>query len=248
MKSVLSKLALGALGLVAVSVVVGTAWSRSYWGYWFSPPGNELPVRDFAALHVFAEVEAAGPAPSLDWRFSRLSQEQIAEGAQWYRRSPIDAFWYRLHAAVDEANLLPAERDLPLEEILRSVEKEVSVSELLVEGDPGYESTRQLGGYAAIGSTRSGEIRVALALSGGQASNDHHPVFDFEFSCREKVCTELHAVRYFEDVAGIEHLRWQWGALAALIVGVALTVVVSVLWFSTRGAIRLLRARRARSA
>ena len=229
------------LGLVVLSFIAGTSFSRIYWGYWFSPPEIGARVSDFVTLHSFARVDAASSAPNLGWTYSFLSPAEISEGAWAYRRSPVDGFWLRLHAAVEDANLQLSSQSVAAERTLGRVEKEIAASKLLVEGEPGYPSAKRLSGYAAIGAARSGETLIVLALKGSEESNDHYPVFDFTYACGEEGCRLLHESRYFEDIAGFEGFRWQWGFLAALCVAFAVVVPATGLWFLTIGVIRLLR-------
>jgi hypothetical protein len=236
-------------GLVALSLIGGTTFSRYYWGYWFSPPALGPTVRGFARLHAFVSVAAAAPTPNLGWKVSSLSPAQIGEGASWYRDSPVDAFWYRLHAAVENANLqLTPEDSAAPERVLARLEKQVAASELLVDGEPGYLFAKRLNGFAAIGPARSGDTLVVLALKGSEMSNDHYPVFDFAYVCgeREERCRLVQQTLYFEDVAG--GFRWYWASLAALFVGVAVVVPAFGFWRLLVGVKQLIRRLKSRAA
>jgi hypothetical protein len=238
-------------GLVALSLIVGTTFSRYYWGYWFSPPALGPTVRGFARLNAFVSVDAAAPAPNLGWKVSALSPAQISEGASAYRDSPVDAFWFRMHAAVENANLqlIPEASPAP-ERVLARLEKQVAASELLVDGEPDYPFAKRLNGFAAIGPARSGDTLVVLALKGSEMSNDHYPVFDFAYVCgvREDRCRLIQQNLYFEDVAGIEGFRWYWASLAVLFVGVAVVVPAFGFWCLLVGVKRFIRRLKSRAA
>ena len=208
-------------GLVILAVIAGTGFSRYYWGYWLSPPAVGPTVRDLASLNGFASLDPERSAPDLGWKISMLSLADIRQGAEWYRESPIDAFWFRLHAAVDDEDLQVTSPLVTPELLLARIEKEVGASTLLLDGEPGYPFAKRLNGFAAFGPSRSGETLVVLALKGSEVSNDHYPVFDFVYACgvTEERCRLVRQNLYFEDVAGIEGFRWYSASLAALLIG-----------------------------
>lgn len=200
---------------VAVSVLAGTGLSKYVWGYWFSPPEVAPELGELEQLGFFVQLQPRNSAPELRWGTSALAARELADGAAEHAKSPVNSFDMRLHGAVHERGLRS-----PLGMLdagaLESIERAVGSSPLLVHGEPGYSRALWLEGYAAGGRTRSGDVLVVLALHGPEVANDHHALYDFAFRCNGS-CALLRQQRYFEDVAGIEGVRWEvFSALAAL--------------------------------
>jgi hypothetical protein len=237
-------------GLLVVSFIAGVAFSRYYWGYWFTPPSIGPTVRRFAELQSFVKIDAERPSSVLAWRFSSLPAGEIDKGASWHHRSSIHFFWFRLHEALWEARVPAVPEKTPPENLLRAIEKHVALSEVLVDGHPGSPLAKRLNGYAAIGRAHSGELLVVLALNGGEMSNDHYPVFDFAYAC-DTAGDPCHLIKenvYFEDVAGFEGFRWYRASLLAFFLGIGLAGVVFVLWGAAIASRRLFKKPKPRAA
>lgn len=229
-------------GLVIVSLAAGVTFSRYYWGYWLSPPGLDHAVSDLAGLSSFAQVTASQPIPDLGWVISLPSAAEIKRSAASYRRSPPDNPWGRLQAAIEGAKLPSVPQGPAPEVLLRLLEREIGNSKLLVAGEPDYRYARYVGGFAAIGPARNGGTLVVLALSAGELSNDHYPIYNFVYACNENQCRLIDQERYFEDVAGIEGFRWYAASLAAFCAGLGLLAILSIVW-AVAGVYRRTRGR-----
>ena len=218
--------------LLVLSFIAGVAFSRYYWRYWFAPSSIGPAIHRLAELQSVVKIDAVRPAPALGWRFTSVPAAEIDEGASWYHRSPRDFFWFRLHEALWKAKIPAVPAKAIPERLLRTIEKHVALSDVLVDGEPGYPYARRLNGYAAVGRAHSGGLLVVLALNGSEVSNDHYPVFDFAYSCKDvgNPCRLIKKNFYFEDIAGIEGFRWYWASFLAFVLGIGLAGVVFALW------------------
>jgi hypothetical protein len=206
-------------GLLMLSVAVGVVFSRLYWHYWISPPSVLSWVDNFETIEAIVDVECE---PLQTAQSALVSESDLHRLALAYLESPKDypggQLWAAIHATskpVGRANVAPT--------MVQAICDDLFSSGFVVDGDPGYPLTRRLQGHLAAGRSRKGEQLHIVSLLGGEMSNDHHPVYDVEFmqtgSERRRV-TRHHA--YFEDIAGIEGMRWfpmaVWTFLAGMLV------------------------------
>jgi hypothetical protein len=206
-------------GLVMLSVAVGVVFSRLYWHYWISPPSVLSWVDNFETIEAIVDVECE---PLQTAHSALVLESDLHRLALAYLESPKDnpggQLWAAIHAtskSVGRANVAPA--------TVQAICDDLFGSGFVVGGEPGYPLTRRLQGNLAAGRSRTGEQLHIVSLLGGETSNDHHPVYHVEFvqTGSERGRLRRHHA-YFEDIAGIEGMRWfpmaLWTFIAATLV------------------------------
>ena len=89
----------------------------------------------------------------------------------------------------------------------------------------------------------AGQRLAILSAKSGELSNDHYGLYDVRFA--ESQPTRWHATAhhvYFEDIAGVEGLRWWVAAIDLFIAGTLVVVMLMVAWSLVRlgaGAVRI---------
>lgn len=191
--------------LLIVSSAIGLVFSRFYWGYWMSPPSVEPWLSDLVSVQSVVHFKSKG----MVWEMSAVSREELREAAARYKQSPTDCPWNRLPGVLSHLHIEPrAESTTHLPEVAE-VLRSVMGSGLLVHGKDGYSDATSLKGYVATGRDSTERCVVVVSAMGGQASDDHYPIYDFFFDGLSGPL--LYHNAYFEDVAGIEGFRW-WQA------------------------------------
>lgn len=225
------RLTSGILGVLIVSLVSGMLFSKLYWGYWISPPSVVPWVRDLQSAEGVVYVKCE-PAKAVSVK--AVTEADLGEGASAYRETPWDYPGYQLLAAL-QATRTPIPQDGPIASRVEQVCDRLFRSGVVLEGDPGYQYARFVRGFLVVGRTRSNEPTVIWSAIGGEVSNDHHPVYDLQFAGSGRL---MRSHVYFEDVAGIEGLRWWVVSLLVFVVGVvflvAAWVAISVMGFAAR--------------
>jgi hypothetical protein len=212
-------------GLLVLSLAVGMGFSRWYWHYWISPPSVLAWVENFEQVDAVVDVgcEPFQPAESVVVSESDVHRLGIA-----YLGSPKDypgdQLWAPVYVTgkqVGRGNVAPI--------TVQAICDELFGSGFVVAGEPGYRWARRRHGNLAAGPSRTGERVYVLSLLGGEASNDHHPVYDVEFvhTGSQRLRIARHH-EYFEDVAGAEGLRWFPVALLTFIAGGLVLVAICI--------------------
>jgi len=233
------------IGTLIAAAASGLAFSRAYWGYWTEPPSIKPWVEHLQAADgvVFLECQ-----PNTAAAVKELTAEERHRSAEWYRGSSRDYPGYQVLAAV-EATRLPISTGVLTPADANKACTGLFESGAVVAATPGYGGpyARYIRGFLVDGRTRSGERVWIMSAIGGAISNDHHPVYDVQFSDNGAV-RRVHV--YYEDIAGIEGVRWYVVAGVVFVAGTlflaALFIVVSSGRFAARRLGRLAANIRAR--
>ena len=212
--------------LVTLSFLGAISISKSYWGYWISPPKLLPQASLIAAVNAVAafktELDASGkPVVVADPSYSL---EALLDAG---RKSGDDSFEERILVALDDRKLLPNSFSTNMA-ILPELSRLVSSTGVLVKSTAGYDSSAQLNGTAVEATDKDGNRYLLLGLRGGQLSNDHYPYYELFF--QEDRATQfwslIHHQHYFYDAAGLEGFEWPVLLLLLSIVLVPLGMVV----------------------
>lgn len=235
MRRRLKSLGVAILCLAIVAAGAGVVFSRVYWGYWTRPPSIALWVHELRSVDALGFVACAPDQPA---RVERVSASEVHASGASYNESPRDYPGYQLLAALELAGTALPQATVSAADGQRLCDA-LFESGAVVKGDPGYEYASSVRGFVVTGPTASGARAWIWSAIGGEVSNDHHPVYDLEFS-DASVLTRSHV--YFEDVAGIEGARWHLVAIVVFLGGTLLLtagfVVVSIVMWMTRVARR----------
>jgi hypothetical protein len=166
-----------------------------------------------------------------------VTEADVRERASAYRESPRDYPGYQLLAAL-QALRTRIPQDGAIASRLEQVCDYLFRSGVVLEGDPGYQYARFVRGFLVMGRTRSNEPTLIWTAIGGEVSNDHHPVYDLQFTGSGRL-TRSHV--YFEDIAGIEGIRWWVVSLVVFVIGLALLMAAWAAMFVMGLAVRRFR-------
>ena len=150
-----------------------------------------------------------------------MPDSELHRFASAYFESPRDYPGYQLLAAL-EITRIPTAPGIPIAKDVETVCDRLFRSGVVLNGAPGYEYARFVRGFMVVGRTVSNQRRWIWSAIGGEVSNDHHPVYDLEFSDGGAL-TRSHV--YFEDIAGIEGTRWYVVSVVSFIAGTLLFTV-----------------------
>src|SRR5262249_17183787 len=203
-------------------MVSGLGFSNVYWGYWIEPPSIVPWVQQLQTANAIAFVECQpGAAPTV----KEVPAEERRRSAGWDRESAPDYPVYEVLAAV-EATRLPVATDIFGAADAKKACAGLFASGAVVDSTPGYTGpyARYIRGFLVDGRKPSGERVWIFSGIGGEVANDHHAVYDVQFSDTGAV-TKVHV--YYEDIAGIEGVRWY---VVAVIVFAAGTLFLAALF------------------
>lgn len=208
-------LTIGACVTVSVAFVLATAWSRYYWGYFFSRPSPAEAIQGIAALDGISVVQC--DLQSGIRRCEPASEGSVQQALTSCRTDPYYCLTGRVALGLSEAGLLSDNPPpVPLG-ALRQVEVALADDRVLVPSDPGYDGNNELHGAVAQGTLADGSPVLVAGLAGEQISNDHHPYYELRLS-PAPLRIRASSV-FFYDVAGIEGLEWPAAFIGCSIVG-----------------------------
>jgi len=226
------------LAVAIAAIVTGLGFSKVYWGYWIEPPSIVPWIQQLQTAETIVFVQCQpGTVPTV----KEIPADERRQSAGWYRESSRDYPGYQVLAAV-EATKLPVSTKVFDVGDANKVCAGVYASGVVVDPTPGFSGpyARHIRGFLVDGRTRSGERVWIFSGIGGEVSNDHHAVYDLQFSDSGAVM-KVHV--YYEDIAGIEGLRWYPVAVFVFVAGTlflaALFIVVSTGRFAARRLARL---------
>lgn len=144
---------------------------------------------------------------------------------------------YQVLAALDVTRV-PVAQAVPAAIDVEKVCRRLFMSGVVLDGAPRYAYAKYVRGFLLVGRTRSNDRVWIWSAIGSEVSNDHHPVYDFQFADSGEL-TRFHI--YFEDIAGIEGARWSVVAVVAFIAGMLLLIATFTIVSITRFVGRRLR-------
>jgi hypothetical protein len=228
------RIVLGAAGLAIIAIVTGMIFSRLYWGYWIHPPSLVPWVYQLQSVEARGFVECK---PDTVARAHDIPDSDLHQGAAAYRESQKDYPGYQLLAAL-EVTQLPIAQAILADRDANMLCQGLFASGIVLSGAAGYEYARYVRGFVVNGRTRSGERVWIWSAIGGEVSNDHHPVYDLEFS-NSGTLTRSHL--YFEDIAGFEGTRWYVICIVVFVAGALLFAAIFSIVVTARFVTRRLR-------
>ena len=231
------RVVLGVAGLAIIAMASGMIVSRLNWGYWVRPPSIVSWVDELQSVESRGYVECE---PHMPARARNIPDSALHQGAAAYRESQKDYPGYQLLAALEDTRRTIA-RDAVVDRDANKLCEGLYASGIVLSGAPGYKYARFVRGFVVSGPTEAGERVWIWSAIGGEVSNDHHPVYDLMFSSGGTL-TRSHL--YFEDVAGLEGLRWHIVSVVVFIAGALLVTAI----FSIVEAARFVARRLTRSA
>lgn len=197
-----------ALILIAIGIpfLASIVFSKSYWGYYFTPPLINLP------LHEIKEIESItwliNQNDKNDIEIKAVSLERVKECTDDYHKESEHHPHCRLLYEIDTSYEL--EKDLKmgtLNEMKMLIHYLRSDIDFEI-GNNGYDSSKWLSGYVATGMNEDGESIVIASLKGGPVSNDHYPLYDIIMKGElDNIKEIVFMQKYYEDVAGFEGFR-----------------------------------------
>lgn len=216
--------------------------SKLYWGYFFARPSMDVRVADATRVLSLTKIGRAAESDV----FVRTEQFDADELVRIDQATHDEAFLYRAVRRLYRAGLVTGSTPALSDEDLQSIGRDVLASVDLVPGDRGYPHATRLWGVVIELHGPDTEPLLLITASGGEASNDHHPFYEFLFARRDHESGPLVSeTRFFYDFAGVEGLEWYFlvplFGMVGSTVTLALTIVVLVL-------LRLRSGRRDRSS
>jgi hypothetical protein len=209
----------GALIVVALACVAATAFSKWYWGYWIARPEPAAAWWKVKAVHELSFVRCDREAKPV--RCTIDGSHIVAAAIRHCAKDPYECAGDRLPAALHRARLLSPRPRAVASDVLRRVERALADDRVVAKQQPPYRGNALLGGWIARGSAAGGSPVIAATLSGGEVSNDHHPVYELALDGVGRVVRRR---MFFYDVAGLEGTEFE--VLAPVLAGWALLVWV----------------------
>jgi hypothetical protein len=218
----------GAMVMILLSVVIGVAWSRTYWGYAFSRPTIAEAVRGITRVHRISWVCCAATGTGAACRAEGFA----ADADLRCRQDPYYCLGERIPVGLQDAGLRPPTLPGVDEADLDRLATVIADPANLVRPDPGYDGNRSLCGTLAAVDW-DGASGLIAGLSGQQISDDHYPYYEWWIATEGDRPHVADRTVFFYDVAGVEGAAWWqlslaiavmcftlWGPLCLLIAGV----------------------------
>ena len=232
--------------------------SKSYWGYYFSPP--ELPQQ----VEEFEKIRSITPVSSIKRNDgSRIFKidtsnsciKDITKGVENLESSCgtgkcnteyCDST--RIILNLSEKGKLPKKTSYISLEKLNSLYNHLEKTEILYEGKPGYNGElisdsvsgdliskgdgKRLEGIVVEAENKNQQPYLFIAANGGQVSNDHYPYYEFLFEIPKNESTPklIANNRFFYEVAGVEGiLEWHTIWMFFIVIGFILSIPITFL-------------------
>ena len=208
------------LMVVLLSVLVGGAASRWYWGYWYRRPGTSAFTRDVEEVTDLSFIRAVVGEDGTLETFVIDEDTSLADELEQLADDPYYALPARLLAPLAEDGRIPADVAPFDERALADLAADLRDLGKFATPSAGYEDfLENLHGVAMVvrGDVPWGEMIVGV--SGGEVSNDHRPHDEFRWNFTSSGAPDrvLHQ-RFYYDLAGLEGMEW-W--VVSLLLGVA---------------------------
>ena len=232
--------------------------SKSYWGYYFSPP--ELPQK----IEEFEKVRSITPVSSIkrnngtrifkiDTSSSCIKEiqsatENLESSCGTGKCSTEYCDSSRIILSLFKKGKLPKKTPYISPDKLNSLYNYLEKTELLYQGEPGYNGefkpdavtgdliskgdAKRLEGIVIEAENEDKQPYLFIAVNGVQVSNDHYPYYEFLFEIpQDKSTPKLIAHnRFFYEIAGVEGiLEWHFIWRFFIVIGFILSIPMTYL-------------------
>lgn len=206
------------LTMMGISLAISTGLSKAYWGYFFTRPPVLQEINSIATVTsltfvVTEEFENWYGVYSIADRLSCESEDKYYCLFDRFIQA-LDLDEQSLLALAEQVQLPSA--DSPEIHRLAGLLPAVEQTGILVESEPGYDSTKYIQGIVIEAISQSGETLVFVGLRADQVSNDHYPYYEMVFSGTVDKLSYIRGQHFFYDLTGFE--GWEWYAIWQLLV------------------------------
>ena len=233
--------------------------SKSYWGYYFNPPELPQKVDDFEKISSITPVSSIKRNNGIrifkiDTSSSCIKEIQSATesinsscGTGKCDTEYCDSS--RIILSLSKKGKLPKKTPYISPEKLNSLYNHLEKTELLYQGEPGYNGefkpdavtgdliskgdAKRLEGIVIEAENEDKQPYLFIAVNGGQVSNDHYPYYEFLFEIpQDKSTPKLIAHnRFFYEIAGVEgilewHFIWRFFIVIGFILSIPMTYLL----------------------
>ncbi|MBV6624724.1 MAG: hypothetical protein KI793_17610 [Rivularia sp. (in: Bacteria)] len=238
--------------------------SKSYWGYYFNPP--ELPEK----VKEFEKIRSITPVSSIKrnngTRIFKIDTsnsciKDIQSGIENLKSScgtgKCNTEYCdnsRVVLSLSERGKLPKKTSYISPDKLNSLYKYLESTELLYEGEAGYNGEliadsatgdlvskgdgKRLEGIVIEAEDKNKQSYLFIAVNGGQISNDHYPYYEFlfEFTKNQSTPNLIANNRFFYEIAGVEGiLEWSFIWIFFIAIGFILSIPITILLINIKG-------------
>ncbi|MEM1392101.1 MAG: hypothetical protein AAF757_15530 [Cyanobacteria bacterium P01_D01_bin.116] len=232
--------------------------SKSYWGYYFSPPGLPQEVAKFEKVRSITPVSSikrnnGDRIFKIDTSKScikdiQLNAENLKSSCGTGKCNTEYCDSSRIILSLLEKAKLPKKTSYISPDKLNSLYNYLEKTELLYKGEPGYNGElipdsvsgdlvskgdgKRLEGIVVEAEDNNKQPYLFIAVNGGQISNDHYPYYEFLFEFPNKSTPKLIANnRFFYEIAGVEGiLEWHFMWRFFIVIGFILSIPITFLF------------------
>lgn len=232
--------------------------SKSYWGYYFNPPELPEKVEDFEKVRSITPVSSIKRNDGtrifkIDTSNSCIKDiqsgvENPQSNCNTGKCDTENCDSTRILLSLSEKGKLPKKTPYISVDKLNSLYNYLEKTELLYEGEPGYDGElvsdsasgdliskgdgKRLEGIVVEAEDKNKQPYLFIAANGGQVSNDHYPYYEFLFEIPENESTPklIANNRFFYEIAGVEGiLQWHFIWMFFIVIGFILSIPIAFL-------------------
>ncbi len=232
--------------------------SKSYWGYYFSPPELPQKVEEFEKIRSITPVSSIKRSDGsrifkIDTSNSCIKEinsgiENLQSSCGTGKCNTEYCDSTRILVNLSEKGKLPKKTSYISVDKLNSLYNYLEKTELLYEGKPGYNGElvsdsasgdliskgdgKRLEGIVVEAEDKNKQPYLFIAANGGQVSNDHYPYYEFLFELlKNESSPKLIANnRFFYEIAGLEGiLQWYFIWIFFIVIGFILSIPITFL-------------------
>ncbi|MGD1911182.1 MAG: hypothetical protein ACFB2X_10080 [Rivularia sp. (in: cyanobacteria)] len=245
-------------GSVFVGFLASISISKSYWGYYFNPPGLPKQVEQWSKIRSITPVSSIkrnDGSRIFKINTSNSCIKEIQSGSVnretgCYREQCDTEYcnYNRILLSVNEKGKLPKKTPYISLDKLNNLYNYLESTELLYKGEPGYNGElisdsashdlysisdgKSLKGIVVEAEDKNQQSLLFIAVKGGQVSNDHYPYYEFLFEFPKNNSTPqlIANNRFFFDIAGFEGiLEWQYIWIFFIVIGLIFSIPITFL-------------------
>jgi hypothetical protein len=196
-----------------LAFTIATITTKNYWGYYFTRPNMLLKLSEIKNIEDVVHFKSEKGKENFESLQHAVNDKSyIKDLVQDWKERP-NSYYNRdgqIFAYLSDKGLLDVNKEFPQVGNLSTLGPFIFSSQYFIKPDHGYDKSFTTGGYAVFYRDISNKKMLFLSFNGSEISNDHYPQYEVIYETTDQTHKLIDYQKYFYDVAGIEHIEWEF--------------------------------------